>query len=83
MATTKRVGDCAYIGGPSYTKWIIKAKVVNLGKGLRGNETGSHEWEEDKREWEEKVTRMPYIRMKLPKNVLNCLQKMNDSKIVD
>lgn len=56
---------------------------MNLGKGPRGNETGSHEWEEGKREWEEKVTRMPYIHMKLPKNLLNCLQKMNDSKIVD
>lgn len=81
MARAKRVGDCAYTGGPGYTKWIIKAKVVNLGKGLRVNETGSHE--EGIREWEEKVTRMPYIHMKLPKNLLNCLQKMNDSKIVD
>lgn len=44
---------------------------MNLGKGLRGKRRGSHEWEEDKRDWEEKVTRMPYIHMKLSKNMLN------------
>lgn len=75
MARTERMGDCAYTGGRSLTKWIIKPKVVNLGKGLRGNETASHECEEDKREWEKKVTRMPYIHMKLPKDLLNCFAK--------
>jgi hypothetical protein len=33
---------------------------MNLGKGLGGRKSSAHEWEEERRDWEEKVTRMLY-----------------------
>lgn len=56
---------------------------MNLGKGLGGMKSSSYEWKEDTRDWEEKVTRMPYT------HTWNCLttsiidlQKTDDSKII-
>lgn len=36
---------------------------MNLGKGLGGMKSSSYEWKEDTRDWEEKVTRMPYTQI--------------------